>query len=118
MCALYVILALPSLAFTALSFGIRPSGNIKELIKSGSNCFLGVWMGWLLVFLAHSTLFSLGQASGEDSFKTQGQSLLHMLLLNYEGSLLWLKLEYGAHLSLSVSLSNLFFKVVLGSQKK
>ena len=47
---IHFILALPSLAFTALSFGIRPSGNIRELIKSKSNCFLGVWAGGGAVF--------------------------------------------------------------------
>ena len=56
-------LALPSLAFTALSFGIRPSGNIRELIKIKSNCFLGVWgRGCCLVFSTkHIVLFSVSQ---------------------------------------------------------
>lgn len=62
---IHFILALPSLAFTALSFGIRPSGNIRELIKSKSNCFLGVWAGvggrCLVFSTKHIVLFRISQ---------------------------------------------------------
>ena len=80
MLLIHFILALPSLAFIGLGFGIRPAGNIRELIyikkKSAHIAFLG-WGGVEVVcFLAHNMLSFLVQARGENSLKTQEKQCL------------------------------------------
>ena len=66
---IHFILALPSLAFTELSFGIRPSNNVKGVNKKiAQNAFCG-YCGCLWVFcLSFKTLSSLGTSQRRKIF--------------------------------------------------